>query len=48
MIDPNEKPVSTPEDEFDLSEDELHDADPPEAWEDRAAREYGVPRFGEI
>lgn len=41
-------PVSTPEDEFYLSEDELNDDEPSEAWEDADSRECGVPRFGEI
>lgn len=34
--------------EFYLSEDERHYEPIPESWEDRAADEAGVPRFGEI
>jgi len=36
------------QDEFYLSEDELHPEDIPESWEDIAADEAAVPRFGEI
>lgn len=34
--------------EFELSQDELHPEQEPEAWEAVAAREAAVPRFGEI